>query len=80
MVHAIPQSRSSKTRKVETMNAKHHDPLWREKTDARGHYRRDDAIVVDGKGLQIGATFASMREALRSAARIPGASAHRIGG
>ena len=72
-----PKAEAAK-RKAETMTK--HDPLWREKTDARGHYRRDYAIVIDGKGRQIGATFASMREALRCAARIPGASAHRIGG
>lgn len=59
------------------MNA--YDPYWREKTDARGEYDRDEAVVIDKNGRMIGATFASMREALRASSRIPGAAAHRIG-
>lgn len=60
-------------------NAEHKNPGWREKTDARGHYDRDDAIVVDRNGHKIGATFASMREAIRVSANIPGSTPHRIG-
>ena len=55
-----------------------HDPNWRTKTDARGYYDRDDAIVVDAKGFKLGATYASMRSAIVAAERIPGAMAVRV--
>jgi hypothetical protein len=52
---------------------------WAAITNYPGDYSADTAIVVDDKGNVIGAPFKSLREARRNAARIPGASAHRIG-
>ena len=55
-----------------------YDPNWRKNESAVGRYGPDASIVVGADGRRIGRVFVSMREALRNAARIPGASAHRL--
>lgn len=54
------------------------DTKWANITNYPGDYGPDAAIVVDRNGRMIGRVFESYREAARNAARIQGATAHRI--